>query len=135
MSKKDEPYAYLAEPHWHRDDASVFPDLASLVTRSDAGKTFRGPDSVQIWAVYRDGKQVEVPKEAYSAPNPCSKEEAESFVRRRLDEEPGSLTRLRGAFRSDPDLPFENQVAQYIENSPWRWKRVEELISKERKVS
>ena len=90
MSEQDQPYAYLAKPHWHRDDVEVFPDLASLVTRCDAGKTFRGPDS---------------------------------------------LTRLRGAFRASPDLPFEDQVAQYIESSPWRWKCVEELISQERKVS
>ena len=135
MSQHSQPFAYLAEPHWYRDNVEVFPDLASLVTRCDAGKTFRGPDSVQIWAVYRDGKEVEVPKEVYSVPNPCSKEEAESFVRRRLDSDPDSLTRLRGAFRSNPDLPFEDQLAQYIERSSWRWERVEELISQERKVS
>ena len=117
MSEQDQPYAYLAKPHWYRDNVEVFPDLASLVTRCDADKTFRGPDSVQIWAVYRAGKEVEVPKEVYSVPNPCSKEEAESFVQRRLDSDSDSLRRLAGLFRANPDLPFEDQVAQYVENS------------------
>ena len=129
MSNQDEPYAYLARPHWERDDVKVFPDLESLVTRCDDVQTFRGPGSVLVFAVYRDGREVKMPREAYSVPDPVSQEQAEEFVRRRAESDSGSITRMRGLLRSDPDLPFEEQVAQYIETSPWRWKTSEELAS------
>ena len=122
MNNQDQPYAYLARPHWERDDVKVFPDLESLVTRCDDGRTFLGPGGVQVVAVYRDGDEVEVPKEAYSVPDPVSREQAEEFVRWRSG-------RLWGLLRADPDLPFEEQVAQYIDNPPWRWKTSEELAS------
>ena len=129
MNNQDEPYAYLAVPHWERDDVKVFPDLESLVARCDDGLTFRGPGSVQVMAVFRDGREVEVPIEAYSVQDPVSQEQAEEFVRRRAESDSGSITRMRGLLRSDPDLPFEEQVAQYIETSPWRWKTGAELAS------
>ena len=121
------PYAYLAKPHWERDEWKVFPDLQSLVTGSDEGQTFKGPDSIQVIAVYRDGHEIEVPRDAYSVSNPVSRKEAEAFIRWRSDPAAGSLRRLAGLLRANPDLPFEDQVAQYIENSPWRWKTAEEL--------
>ena len=122
-----QPYACLARPKWHRDDAKVFPDLESLVTTCDNNATFAGPDHFDVVTVYREGYEVDVPKEVYSVPDPVSKEEAESFIRKRLDSAPDSALRLRGAFRADPDLPFGEQVAQFIETSPWRWKTVAEL--------
>ena len=125
MNNQDQPYAYLARPHWYRDDVEVFPDVQSLVTRCDDGKTFRGPDGVKVMAVYRDGHEVEVPKEAYSVPDPASKEEAEAWVCERLK----TGSRFRGALRSNPDLSFEEQIEEYIKTSPWRWKTVKELAS------
>ena len=122
MNNQDEPYAYLAIPHWERDDVKVFPDLESLVTRCDDGLTFGGPGSIQVMAVYRDGREVKVPREVYSVPDPVSREQAEEFVRWRSE-------RLRGLRLADPVLPFEQQVAQYMENPPWRWKTSEELAS------
>ena len=122
MSSQDEPYAYLARPHWERDDVKVFPDLESLVARCDDGLTFPGPHSVLVMAVYRDGSEVKVPREVYSVQDPVSREQAEEFVR-------WCSERLWGLRRADPDMPFEEQVAQYIENPPWRWKTSEELAS------
>ena len=127
MNNQDQPYAYLARPYWERDDVQVFPDLASLVTRCDDGQTFPGPHSVLVMAVYRDGREVEAPKEVYSVPATVSREEAEDSVRADSSQD----RRLRGLRLADPDLPFEEQVAQYIENPPWRltWKTSEELAS------
>ncbi len=122
MNNQDQPYAYLARPHWYRDDVKVFPDLESLVACCDNGLTFSGPHSVLVIAVYRDGREVKVPREVYSFQDPVSREKAEEFVRWRS-------RRLRGLRRADPDLPFEEQVAQYMENPPWRWKTSEELAS------
>ena len=127
MNNQDQPYAYLVRPHWHRDDVKVFPDLNSLVTRCDDGRTFSGPDSVQVMAVYQDGREVEAPRDAYSAPDPVSREQAEEFVRWRSDRSMSHIRRLVGSFRSNPDAPFKDQVTQYIENSPWRWKAAEEI--------
>ena len=115
MNNQDEPYAYLAVPHWERDDVKVFPDLESLVARCDDGLTFGGPGSIQVMAVYRDGREVKVPWEVYSVSDPVSREQAEEFVRWRSE-------RLGVLRLVDPDLPFEEQVAQYMENLPWRWK-------------
>ena len=126
MNNQDQPYAYLVRPHWHRDDVKVFPDLNSLVTRCDDGRTFSGPDSVQVMAVYQDGREVEALRDAYSVPDPASREEAEAFVLWRAEPD-HSHRRLAGSFRCDPDAPFEDQVTQYIENSPWRWKTLEEI--------
>ena len=103
----------------------VFPDLESLVARCDDGLTFPGPHSVLVMAVYRDGHEVEVPREMYSVPDPVSREKAEEFVRANSSD----VRRLLGFRRADPDLPFEEQVAQYIENPSWRWKTSEELAS------
>ena len=125
MNNQDQPYAYLARPHWERDDVKVFPDLESLVTRCDDGQTFPGPHSVLVIAVYRDGREVKVPREVYSVPDPVSREKAEEFVRA----DSSDVRRLLGFRRADPDLPFEEQVAQYIDNPPWRWKTSEELAS------
>ena len=122
MNNQDQPYAYLARPYWERDNVKVFPDLESLVTRCDDGLTFGGPGSIQVMAVYRDGREVKVPWEVYSVSDPVSREQAEEFVRWRSE-------RLLGFRRADPDLPFEEQVAQYIDNPPWRWKTSEELAS------
>ena len=127
MNNQDRPYAYLARPHLYRDDVKVFPDLNSLVTRCDDGRTFRGPDSVHVLAVYQDGREVEAPRDAYSVPDPVSREEAEAFVRWRSDPATGDARMLFGSFRSNPDASFEDQVTQYIENSPWRWKTAEEI--------
>ena len=121
------PYAYLAKPHWHRDEWKVFPDLQSLAAGSDDSQTFQGPESIQIVAVYRDGHETEVPRDAYSVSNPVTTEEAEAFIRWRSDPASGSSRRLAGLLRANPDLPFEDQVVQYIENSPRRWKTAEEL--------
>ena len=129
MNTQDVPYAYLARPHWERDDVKVFPDLESLVAHCDDGLTFPGPDSVLVVAVYRDGSEVEVPKEAYSVPDPVSKAKAEDFIRWRSDPDAHSIRQFCGLFRANPDLPFEEQVAQCIETSPWRWKTSEELAS------
>ena len=129
VNNQDQPYAYLARPYWERDDVQVFPDLESLVARCDDGLTFRGPGSVQVMAVFRDGDEVEVPKEAYSFPEPVSKAKAEDFIRWRSDPDATSSRELCGLFRTNPDSPFEEQVAQYIETSPWRWKTSEELAS------
>ena len=122
MNNQDQPYAYLARPDWERDDVEVFPDLESLVTRCDDGLTFPGPHSVLVMAIYRDGSEVKVPREVYSVQDPVSREEAEEFVHCRSQW-------LRGLRGTDPDLSFEEQVAQYIENPPWRWKTSEELAS------
>ena len=122
MNNQDQPYAYLARPDWERDDVEVFPDLESLVARCDDGLTFPGPHSVLVMAVYRDGREVEVSKEVYCVQDPVSREQAEEFVRWRSG-------RFRGLLRADSDLPFEEQVAQYIDNPPWRWKTSEELAS------
>ena len=100
----------------------VFPDLESLVARCDDGRTFPGPHGVLVMAVYRDGSEVKVPREVYSVQDRVSREEAEEFVQERSR----WLRRLPG---TDPDLSFEEQVAQYIGNPPWRWKTVEELAS------
>ena len=121
------PYAYLAKPHWHRDEWKVFPDLQSLAAGSDDGQTFKGPDSIQVIAVYRDGREVEVPRDAYSVSNPVTTEEAEAFIRWRSDPASGSSRRLAGLLIANPDLPLKDQVVQYIEKSPWRWKTAEEL--------
>ena len=129
MNNQDQPYAYLARPHWYRDDVKVFPDLESLVARCDDGQTFPGPDSVLVIAVYRDGREVNMPREVYSVPDPVSREKAEEFVRWRSEPDTSGLRHLRGLRRANPDLPFEEQVAQYIENSSWRWKTSEELAS------
>ncbi len=125
MNNQDQPYAYLARPHWYRDDVKVFPDLESLVARCDDGQTFPGPHSVLVVACYRDGSEVKVPREVYSFQDPVSREEAELFVRQRLDS--GHIG--WGLFRANTDSPFDEQVAQYIETSPWRWKTSEELAS------
>ena len=117
VNNQDQPYAYLARPYWERDDVKIFPDLESLVTRCDDGLTFPGPLTVCVIAVYRDGREVKVPREVYSVSDPVSREQAEEFVRWRSE-------RL-----ADPDLPFEEQVAQYIDNPPWRWKTSGELAS------
>ena len=122
MNNQGQPYAYLTRPHWERDDVKVFPDIQSLVTRCDDGQTFTGPGSVRVMAVYPDGRELEVPREVYSVPDPVSREKAEEFVRRRSDPAFGCL-------RSNPDLSFEDQVAKFIETSPWRWKSVKELAS------
>ena len=121
------PYAYLAKPHWERDAWKVFPDLQSLAAGSDDGQTFKGPDSIQVIAVYRDGHETEVPRDAYSVSNPVTREEAEDFIRWRSGPAAGSSRRLAGLLRASPDRPFEDQVVQYIEKSPWRWKTAEEL--------
>ena len=119
------PFAYIARPFWERDDARVFPDLLSLVQRCDEDQTFSGPVSVRVMAVYPDGREEEVPQDAYSCPNPASREEAEAFVRWRQDA--GDEGSLFGSLRTDPNLPFDQQVAQYIENSPRRWKTAHEI--------
>ena len=129
MSKQDQSYAYLARPHWERDDVKVFPNLESLVTCCDDGLTFPGPDSVLVMAVYRDGREVKVPREVYSVTDPVSKAEAEDFIRWRSDPDAPSFREVCGLFRANPDLPFDDQVDQYIDNSPWRWKTSEELAS------
>ena len=129
MNNQDQPYAYLARPYWERDDVKVFPDLESLVARCDDGLTFGGPDSIQVVAVYRDGREVKVPREVYSVPDTVSKAKAEDFIRWRSDPDASSIRKFRGLFRANPDSPFEEQVAQYIETSPWRWKTSEELAS------
>ena len=121
------PYAYLAKPHWERDAWKVFPDLQSLAAGSDDGQTFKGPDSIQVIAVYRDGHETEVPRDAYSVGNPVTTEEAEAFIRWRSDPASGSSRRLAGLLIANPDLPLKDQVVQYIENSPRRWKTAEEL--------
>ena len=107
----------------------VFPNLESLVTRCDDGLTFPGPDSVLVMAVYRDGREVKVPREVYSVTDPVSKAEAEDFIRWRSDPDAPSFREVCGLFRANPDLPFDDQVDQYIDNSPWRWKTSEELAS------
>ena len=129
MNNQDQPYAYLARPHWERDDVQVFPDLESLVARCDDGLTFPGPHSVLVVAVYRDGSEVNMPREVYCVQDPVSREQAEEVVRWRSEADISLDRRLRGLLRADPDLPFEEQVAQYIENPPWRWKTSEELAS------
>ena len=72
-----------------------------------------------------DGSEVKVPREVYSVQDPVSREEAEEFVRWRS-------RRLRGLRGTDPDLSFEEQVAQYIENPPWRWKTSKSISSRRR---
>ena len=130
VNNQDEPYEYLARPYWERDDVKVFADLESLITRCDDGQTFGGPGSVQVTAVFRDGREVKVPREAYSVPDLVSKAKAKDFIRWRSDPDAPSISRgFCGLFRANPDLPFEEQVAQYIETSPWRWKTSEELAS------
>ena len=106
MSKQDQSYAYLARPHWERDDVKVFPNLESLVTCCDDGLTFPGPDSVLVMAVYRDGREVKVPREVYSVTDPVSKAEAEDFIRWRSDPDAPSFREVCGLFRASPDLPL-----------------------------
>ncbi len=122
MNNQDQPYAYLARPHWYRDDVKVFPDLESLVARCDDGQTFPGPHSVLVVACYRDGSEFKVTRNVYSVQDPVSREKAEEFVH-------GRSRWMRGVHGTDPFLPFEEQVAQYIETSPWRWKTAAELAS------
>lgn len=44
------------------------------------------------------------------------KAEAEHFVDERAKEDDGSILRLRGAFRADPNAPRNEQIRQYIES-------------------
>ena len=126
---EDRPFAYVARPHYERDEVRVYPDLETLVARCDEGRTMAGPDAVRVMAAYRDGREDEVSREAYSAPEPVSRKDAEEFIRWRSEPGASEVRKLVGCLRSNPDLPFEEQVKEYIENPPWRWKTAEEVAA------
>ena len=126
---QDKPFAYVVRPHYERDDVKVYPDLESLVARCDEGLTMTGPDAVRVMAAYRDGREDEVPPDAYSVPEPVSRVEAEEFIRWRSEPGAPGFRKAAGCLRSNPELPLEDQVRAYIDNSPWRWKTPEEVTA------
>ena len=126
---QDKPFAYVVRPHYERDQVMVFLDLERLVAQCDKYQMMQGPDYVQVMAAYMDGREVEVRREAYSVPAPASRAEAEEFIRWQSDPDGGKWRGAAGALRSNPELPFDDQVREYIDNSPWRWKTPEEITA------
>ena len=129
MIREAQPFAYVVRPHYERDDVKVYPDLENLVARCDEGLTMAGPEAVRVMAAHRDGHEDEVPRDAYSVPEPVSREEAEEFIRWRSEPGAPEVRKLVSCLRSNPALPLEEQVKEYIANPHWRWKTPEEIAA------
>ena len=125
----EQPYAFVAEPWWHRDEPVVVPSLADLAAACDEA-TFQGPDSFRVYALFKDGRRELVPADEYSEEAPASRAEAEAFVDDRAARiaaapDPAStMLRAFGVGRCDPDAPREKQISDYIASSPSVWRTV-----------
>ncbi len=112
------------------ESAKALPELVNMLR----GEWRSNPAIYVLEAEFTDHFCLLIPPELYAEPRECSRREAQNYVNNRIKSVKNAITKAEGIFLQNTGIercsfadPVEEQIADYIATTPWRWKSNDEI--------